>query len=94
MISMIFNCKRAYFRKIMIVLLALMMVLPCIPAPTIATSGGATEDEAIESAFTDEIFLTVVRELVGKTNGEHIYRADVETITELIVTGYNRYYRI
>lgn len=91
MVSVIFDCKKGPFVKMTAVLLALVMVLPYTPAPAVATSDGTADDEAIESAFTDEIFLTVVRELVGKTNGEHIYRADVESITELVVNGYNRY---
>lgn len=88
MVSVIFDRKKSPLVKIVIVLLALAMALPDIQAQTMATSDMPAEDEAIESAFTDEIFLAAVRELVGKTNGEHIYRADVENMTELVVNGY------
>lgn len=91
MVSLLFIRKKSPLIKMITVLLALAMILPDIQAQTIAASDMPAEGEAIESAFTDEIFLTVVRELVGKTKGEHIYRADVEGITELVVNGYNRY---
>lgn len=45
----------------------------------------ADETEPIEAEFTDINFLTAVREKIGKTNGEHIYKSDVESITELKV---------
>lgn len=37
----------------------------------------------IEAEFTDVNFLNAVREIIGKTNNEHIYKSDVENITEL-----------
>ena len=40
----------------------------------------------IESAFTDADFLAAVQETIGKTNDEHIYKSDVENITELDVS--------
>lgn len=46
----------------------------------------STAEEAIESAFTDAAFLGAVREAVGKTNNEPIYKSDVENITTLDVT--------
>lgn len=70
-------------RKMFTLLLAIVMVLSCIPAPAMAVSEAPTDSEPIESAFTDATFLATVRELVGKTNGEHIYQSDVENITEL-----------
>lgn len=89
-------------RKMFSLFLALVMVLSCIPMPAMAVSdmpAMAVSDmpatvmsdvpatsEPIESAFTDPAFLGAVRELVGKTNGEHIYPADVESITELNVS--------
>ena len=66
-------------------LLAVVMVLTCISAPAAAASDGPAEDAPIEDAFTDPVFLNEVREITGKTNGEHIYRSDVENITELIL---------
>lgn len=73
------------------VLLAMVVALACIQGWAMASPEEPAEDEPIEAAFTDEVFLSVVRELVGKTGDEHIYRADVESITELVVDGYNRY---
>lgn len=46
----------------------------------------ADETEPIEAEFTDINFLTAVREKIGKTNGEHIYKSDVESITELDIS--------
>lgn len=40
----------------------------------------------IETEFTDTNFLNAVREKIGKTNGEHIYKSDVESITELDIS--------
>lgn len=40
----------------------------------------------IETEFTDANFLNAVREKIGKTNGEHIYKSDVENITELDIS--------
>ena len=45
------------------------------------------DNEPIESTFTDAAFLTAVREVIGKTDGEHIYRSDVENITALEIQG-------
>ena len=81
-------------RKIFTLLLALVMVLSCVHLPAMAVEDTPTtvvaneiaENEPIESAFTDAVFLAAVRELVGKTNGEHIYQSDVEDITELDVS--------
>jgi hypothetical protein len=74
-------------QKMWIVLLAVAMLLPCIQASAFEPEDG----EPIEAAFTDAVFLQAVRELLGKTNGEHMYQADVEGVTELVVNGYNRY---
>ena len=71
--------KRA--RTILSVLLAVCLLVCCLPMTT-----WAADNEPIESAFTDPLFLNEVRKLVGKTNGEHIYRSDVENITILDVS--------
>ena len=65
----------------MLLLLVLVLALLCAQIPAMAAA-----EEPIESAFTDPLFLAEVRKLVGKTNGEHIYRSDVETITILDVS--------
>lgn len=49
------------------------------------TEAGTSTQTPIESAFTDANFLNAVREIIGKTNGEHIYASDVENIEELDV---------
>lgn len=72
-------------RKMIALVLAMVMVLTGMQIPVNATT---TTEEPIESAFTDAAFLDAVREVVGKTNGEHIYPSDVEGITELDVTSY------
>lgn len=49
-----------------------------------ATPSSATATQTpIESAFTDAKFLSAVRTAIGKTNDEHIYPSDVESVTEL-----------
>ena len=73
-------------RKALALLLALMMALSCMQVPAMAVSEAPADNEPIESVFTDAVFLQAVRELVGKTNGEHIYQSDVEDITELDVS--------
>ena len=73
--------KRA--RTILSVLLAILLLASCLPMSVWAAEDAT--DEPIESAFTDPLFLREVRKLVGKTNGEHIYRSDVENITKLEV---------
>ena len=73
--------KRA--RTVLSVLLAILLLASCLPMSAWAAEDAA--DEPIESAFTDPLFLNEVRKLVGKTNGEHIYRSDVENITKLEV---------
>ena len=67
----------------MLVLLVLVIAMTCVHFPASAATNAS---EPIESAFTDPLFLREVRKLVGKTNGEHIYRSDVETITILDVS--------
>ena len=66
----------------MLLLLVLVLALLCAQIPAMAAA-----EEPIESVFTDPLFLGEVRKLVGKTNGEHIYRSDVETITKLRVSN-------
>lgn len=70
-------------RKVLPLCLALAMVFSCIQVPAAAASNVSAEWEPIESAFTDAAFLTAVREIVGKTNGEPVYQSDVEGITKL-----------
>lgn len=64
-------------------LLAVIMVLSYIQVPSMAATEAPPDNEPIESTFTDAAFLTAVREVIGKTDGEHIYRSDVENITAL-----------
>lgn len=76
-------------RKMYTILLTMVMALSFIPTFTMAVSATPSDSAPIESAFTDPAFLEAVREIVGKTNGEHIYRSDVENITELNVVDKN-----
>lgn len=62
----------------------MMLLVMQIPTPAAAATPSG---EPIESAFSDEYFLQAVREVIGKTNGEHIYQSDVESITKLKVIG-------
>lgn len=77
--------------KALALFVALVMVFSCVQVSALAAGGESTpvesnvvtSSEPIESAFTDSAFLAAVRELIGKTHGEHIYQSDVESITEL-----------
>lgn len=69
-------------KKIFTLFLSLVMVLS-VQAPVMAAPAAQSTDEPIELAFTDSVFLTAVREIVGKTGSEHIYQSDVENITTL-----------
>ena len=81
-------------RRMFTLLLAAIMVLSYIQVPSMAATEAPPDNEPIESAFTDEVFLKAVRELVGKTNGEHLYQSDVENITELDINGYEKEFKI
>ena len=70
-------------------LLAAIMVLSYIQVPSMAATEGPPDNEPIESAFTDAAFLQAVREVIGKTDGEHIYQSDVQSITKLDVVKLN-----
>lgn len=72
--------------QLVALLLAMVVALSCMQMPT-AAAADTSDSGAIESAFTDAAFLQAVREIVGKTNGEHIYRSDVENITKLKVVS-------
>lgn len=71
--------------QLLALLLAMVVALSCMQMPAMAASDVPADSGPIESAFTDAAFLQAVREIVGKTNGEHIYRLDVENITKLEV---------
>lgn len=64
--------------KKMIAILTVLLLCMQIVSPVFAEG-----TEPIENEFTDIHFLTAVREIIGKTNGEPIYQSDVETITAL-----------
>lgn len=74
-------------RRMFTLLLAAIMVLSYIQVPSMAAAEVLPDNEPIESTFTDAAFLTAVREVIGKTDGEHIYRSDVENITALEIQG-------
>lgn len=72
-----------------IIMIAAIFMCICGTVPAMAAPAAQSTGEPIESAFKDAAFLTAVCEIVGKTNGEHIYRSDVENITTLEVQGKN-----
>ncbi len=71
--------------QILTLFLAVIMALMGTQMAVAAAPGESADLEPIETAFTDPTFLKAVRELVGKTNDEHIYRSDVESITRLLL---------
>jgi hypothetical protein len=71
-------------RRVIIGTLVLAMALSYAQAA--ATSNETENDEAIDPAFTDPIFLTAVRTILGKVEGEPIYSSDVAGLTELDVS--------
>lgn len=68
-------------------LLAILLLIITVFSLQTPAAASTAENGPIENAFTDSAFLTEVYKLLGKTDGEHIYRSDVETIEKLKITS-------
>ena len=73
-------------KRILSITLVMAMIFTQISfVSAFAETTDTTTQTPIESAFTDANFLNAVRTVIGKTNGEHIYPSDVDSITKLEV---------
>lgn len=70
-------------------IISILTVLFLCTQTIVSVFAGETEltPLPIEAEFTDANFLAAVREIIGKTNGEHIYKSDVESIKELDISN-------
>ena len=85
-------------KRILSITLVMAMIFTQISfVSAFAETTDTTTQTPIESAFTDANFLNAVRTVIGKTNGEHIYPSDVDSITKLEVgqpCGNRIFYRL